>query len=153
MKTFAVTVQIDARIVVTDEFIAALRAASQDRPGDLVNPKADVFLAMMDAQHEDDEEFVKAVLANGMRKMTRLSLVDNLHHSGVAATVSPASVDFIAIPAIADKFTGKTADLIIVDDLQDQADKLAELAAPELSTHDIEALVATADPITPPASV
>ena len=74
MKTFAVTVQVDARIVITDAFITALRASSKGNPGDLVNSKPDAFLAAMDAKYSDDEEFVKAVLANGMRKMTRMIL-------------------------------------------------------------------------------
>lgn len=99
MKTFAISVTLDSRVTVTDEFVAALRNASVPHPEDLTF-RLDPFLAAMNEQHTDDDEFVKAVLANGIRKMTRLGLVDNLHNSGVVATVAPATVEYVDVPDV-----------------------------------------------------
>lgn len=99
MKTFAISVTLDARITVTDDFVAALRNASVPHPEDLTF-RLDPFLAEMNAMHENDDAFVKAVLANGIRKMTRLGLVDNLHNSGVVATVAPATIAYTEVPDV-----------------------------------------------------
>lgn len=146
MKTFAVTVQVDARIVVTDEFIKNMRIASKGNPGDLVNPKPDAFLAAMDAQHADDEEFIKAVLANGMRKMTRLSLVDNLHHSGVSASVAPATIAYTTIPAVEQAVAERAERKEVNEQIEAQ---VSTLPAPILTDAEVAALVADAPAITP----
>lgn len=99
MKTFAISVTLDSRVTVTDDFVKALRNASVPHPEDLTF-RLDPFLAAMNEQHPEDDDFVKAVLANGIRKMTRLGLVDNLHNSGVVATVAPATVDFVEVPDV-----------------------------------------------------
>lgn len=145
MKTFAVTVQVDARIVVTDDFIAALRVAAQGNPADLVNPKPDAFLAAMNEHHADDEDFVKAVLANGMRKMTRLSLVDNLHHSGVSASVAPATVAYTEIPVVEQS----VAERAEKTEVAQQVSALAEVVVPLHSDEEVAALVADAPEINP----
>ena len=145
MKTFAVTVQVDARIVVTDEFVKNLRLAAKGNPNDLVNPAPDAFLATMDKLYADDEDYVKAVLANGMRKMTRLSLVDNLHYSGVSATVAPARVEYIEIPAV----TQAVAERAEQTEAEQQQVALAAVVTPLHSDADVAALVADAPAITP----
>ena len=99
MKTFAISVTLDTRVTVTDDFVQQLRNASKPHPEDLTFV-LDPFLAEMDAMHADDDEFVKAVLANGIRKMTRLGLVDNLRQSGVVATVAPATVQYVEVPDV-----------------------------------------------------
>ncbi len=136
MKTFAVTLSVDARIVVTDEFVKNLRIAARGEVVDLVNPTPDPFLAKMNADHIDDDEFVKAVLANGIRKMTRASLVDNLHHSGVSATVAPASVDFTSIPAVEEAIAEKVAK---TEEAQQEA-ALVALLPPELTAEEVAAI-------------
>lgn len=100
MKTFAISVTLDSRVTVTDDFVKALRNASVPHPEDLTF-QLDPFLAAIGERYADnDDEFVKAVLANGIRKMTRLGLVDNLHNSGVVATVAPATVQFYEEPEV-----------------------------------------------------
>lgn len=149
MKTFAVTVQVDARIVVTDAFIAALRVAAQGNPGDLVNPKPDAFLAAMNDLHADDEDFVKAVLANGMRKMTRLSLVDNLHHSGVSASVAPATIAYTEIPAVEQA----VAERVEQNEVAQQAAALALITASTITEDEVKAIIADAPAITPQPAI
>ena len=148
MKTFAVTVQVDARIVITDAFITSLRASSKGNPGDLVNSKPDAFLAAMDAKYSDDEEFVKAVLANGMRKMTRMSLVDNLHHSGVSASVAPATIAYTEIPVVEQAVEERAQQ----NEAEQQESALAEVVAELYTDAEVAALVADAPSITPQPS-
>lgn len=137
-RTFAVTVQVDARIVVTAEFVENLRKAAHIEP-------IDPFLSAMNVKHFDDDEFVKAVLANGMRKMVRMSLVDNLHGAGVSATVAPAMVAYIEIPAVAEAIAKRH----VLTEQAQQAAALAALAEPVTSDADVAALVADAPAVNP----
>lgn len=142
-KTFAVTVQVDARIVVTSEFVKNLRDAASVEP-------VDAFLSAMDKKFpNDDDEYVKAVLANGMRKMTRLSLVDNLHGAGVSATVAPAQVQYIEIPAVSAVVARRLAE----SEQAQQESARAAIAEPVKTDAEVAALVADAAPVNPNPAV
>ena len=123
MKTFEFKLTAYPRVIVPDSFIATLRAEAQrpdsepeyelnedgsQKQGEDGQPicvkngfRGDMFLRKMQEQYpDDDDKFIGAVLANGLRKMTRAKIADSLAMSGLGATIPPISIEELLISKV-----------------------------------------------------
>lgn len=89
MKTFNVTVAIDTTIIVPEAFIRMNREAA-------TSEDASPFYKQLQEQFpnspDDDEEFIKAVLKNGLRHSVREHLKSLYSASGLGGRLAPTHV-------------------------------------------------------------
>lgn len=89
MKTFNMTLGLDFKVVVPEQFIKDMREQARSE-------ESSDFLQVAQEQFpEDDEQFILMVLKNGVRKHTRQLLVDLFEGSGIGCTLSPARLAVI----------------------------------------------------------
>lgn len=94
MRTFKGTATLTFKVVATDEFLASMREAAEAQD-------ASPFLKMTQERHPvNDDAFISAILANGIRQGIKLDLARRFDTSvGLGGTVSPASITITeAIP-------------------------------------------------------
>lgn len=91
-RTFKGTVSCDFKLVVADQFIQELRTHA-------LTDEASVSLKYFNERHpKDDEAFVEAVLANGLRVHYRNSAAELIGKTqGVGGSLSPATVSIIGV--------------------------------------------------------
>lgn len=123
MKTFEFKMTAYPRVVVPEQFIKTMREEAQ-RPdsepeyeldetgaqklGEDGKPicikngyRGDVFLRKLQAEYpNDDDKFIGAILANGLRKLTRAKIADSLANSGLGATIPPISIQELLIAKV-----------------------------------------------------
>lgn len=86
MRTFKLTLGMDVRVVVPDQFVADMREVAQQ-------PDATAFLKKVQEDYPtDDETFILQIIKNGTRKHVRLSLASLYESSGLGCTLAPASL-------------------------------------------------------------
>ena len=86
MKTFKLECAVDLTIIVPEVFIKKMREQALEED---TSP----FLKQANAENPtDDEEFIKAVLKNGVRSEIRNSLAKLMAESGLGVRLAPASV-------------------------------------------------------------
>lgn len=86
MQTFQVTLKIDTRAVVPEQFLQEARkeAMAED---------ATPFLkAVQKLYPEDDDQFMLAIVKNAFRAQVRTNLLTFMARSGVGGSVSPVQV-------------------------------------------------------------
>jgi len=97
MRTFKLTLGLDFKAVVPEEFTKEMRAMVHDPM--LSSP----FLRKANEQAgDDDEAFTLAVLKNGVRRIVRNTLMDEMHRAGIGGSFSPASIAPVDTPVLAD---------------------------------------------------
>ncbi len=90
MKTFKLECAVDMTVTVPDTWIKQLRIDAQSEA--IATP----FLIATDGAYpNDDEEFAKAILKNGIRHDIRASLSKLMAESGLGVRLAPASVKVI----------------------------------------------------------
>lgn len=92
MLTFKGTLNLDFKVIFTDQHVADLReaAAASD---------ATQFLKYVQAKHPvNNDAFMAAIAKNAIRGNTRDKLIELFSGSGCGGTVSPAVVDIIEVP-------------------------------------------------------
>lgn len=89
MRTFKLTIEMDVRVVVPDQFTQMLRdaATAQD---------ASPFLSTAQAMFPDDDEgFTLHILKHGTRRHVRHELAALYESSGLGCTLSPVKATVI----------------------------------------------------------
>ncbi len=86
MKTFKLECAVDLTVIVPDTFITRMREQA-------LAVDTSPFLKQANSESPiDDEEFIKAVLKNGVRASIRNSLAQLMSESGLGVRLAPASV-------------------------------------------------------------
>jgi hypothetical protein len=99
MKTFRIKVETVLTVTVPDSFTEAMREDAQpqtilNRDGDdakVVEPTP--FLAQLQAQYpDDDEEFTRGIIRNGVRMCITSAIKNQFSTSGIGVRVAPAKL-------------------------------------------------------------
>jgi hypothetical protein len=86
MQTFQVSLKIDVRTVVPEQFLQESRREAQAED-------ASAFLKRVQELYPDnDDQFMLAIVKNAVRAQVRHNLIEFLQRSGVGGTVSPVQV-------------------------------------------------------------
>lgn len=86
MQTFKVSLGIDIKAVITQEFLTESRKEAQ---GEEATP----FLKECQARFpDDDDQFMLMIVCNAFRTQTRHGIMNFMMMSGVGGTVSPVEV-------------------------------------------------------------
>lgn len=89
MRTFKLTLGIDVKVVVPEQFTQLMREqAKADDASEFQKHAQEMF-------PHDDEEFTLHILKHGMRREVRGCLVQLFTESGIGCTLSPARAAII----------------------------------------------------------
>jgi hypothetical protein len=120
MQTFTGTLSTEFRIVVPEQFLAALRA-------DAIAEGATERMKQLHAQHPvNDDAFVAAILKAGLRNCVRENIAELYVNSGLGGSVSPVKIEITEVPDVEFDSAparpevivkGENPDVVITDDV------------------------------------
>ena len=95
IKTFHVTIEVTGKITVPDTTLRELRITAGDTPGEQGGDKR---LHDLNKQFPDDDDaFLQAALASGLRNVVRNGLITDIGNMGVGCRAAPPVVT-VSIP-------------------------------------------------------